>query len=186
MKAVLDACVLFPTVLREILIGAAERGLYDPVWSPRILEEWRRAAARLGPDQQAVAGAEIALLEAAWPHASAADDGTRAAGFDWPDPADRHVAETALAAGAGVIVTANLRDFPRRVAGALALEVIHPDAFLLRLFDASPDAVAASVAASHARAQDAGGAIALPALLPRARLPRLAKALARCGLAAGR
>ena len=50
MKAVLDACVLYPTVLREILIGVADAGLYTPVWSPRILAEWRHAAARLGAD----------------------------------------------------------------------------------------------------------------------------------------
>ena len=71
MKAVLDACVLYPTVLREILILAAEAGLYEPVWSDRILAEWRHAAARLG--QGEVAGAEIALLRAARPGAAAPD-----------------------------------------------------------------------------------------------------------------
>ena len=49
MKAVLDACVLYPTVLREILIGVADAGLYQPLWSARILDEWRHAAVRLGP-----------------------------------------------------------------------------------------------------------------------------------------
>ena len=39
MKAVLDACVLFPTVLREILSGVAAKGLYEPLWSDRILRE---------------------------------------------------------------------------------------------------------------------------------------------------
>ena len=95
MKAVLDACVLYPTVLREILIGVADAGLYTPVWSPRILAEWRHAAARLGADAEAVAGAEIALLTRAHAQASIPDDGMAAEGFDWPDPADRHVAEAA-------------------------------------------------------------------------------------------
>ena len=31
-KILLDACVLYPTVLREILIGVAARGLYRPLW----------------------------------------------------------------------------------------------------------------------------------------------------------
>ena len=39
MKAVLDACVLYPTILREILQAAAEAGLYQPVFSDRILRE---------------------------------------------------------------------------------------------------------------------------------------------------
>ncbi|HRO14243.1 MAG TPA: PIN domain-containing protein [Paracoccus sp. (in: a-proteobacteria)] len=73
MKAVLDACVLYPTVLREILIGAAEAGLFQPVWSARILAEWRHAAARLGGDQETVAGAEIALLRARHRQAEVAD-----------------------------------------------------------------------------------------------------------------
>lgn len=177
MKAALDACVLYPTVLREILIGAADAGLYAPVWSARILSEWQHAAARLGPDQQAVAGAEIALLRLARPDAEAPDDGTAAAGFDWPDPADRHVAEAALAAGAGLIVTANLRDFPRRVLGALGLQAVHPDAFLLDLHRRDPDAIAATVAAAHRKASALGGPMKLRDLMARARLPRLAKAL---------
>ncbi|MEY3307771.1 MAG: hypothetical protein RLZZ413_1809, partial [Pseudomonadota bacterium] len=48
MKIVLDACVLYPTVLREILIGVARAGLYTPLWSDRILEEWARATRKLG------------------------------------------------------------------------------------------------------------------------------------------
>ena len=178
MKAALDACVLYPTVLREILIGAAERGLFAPVWSARIMAEWQHAAGRLGPDQQAVAGAEIALLRLAYPGAEAPDDGTAAAGFDWPDPADRHVAEAALAAGATIIVTANLRDFPRRVLAALGLSAVHPDAFLLDLHRRQPDAVAASVHAAHDKAVALGGATTLRDLMARARLPRLGKALA--------
>lgn len=181
MKAVLDACVLYPTVLREILIGAADAGLYAPVWSARILDEWRHAAARLGPDQAAVAGAEIALLRLAHPQAEVADDGATAAGFDWPDPADRHVVEAALAGRAGLVVTANLRDFPGRALSALGLRALHPDAFLLDLWRRDPDPVAASVQAAHAKAQAMGGAMPLRDLMARARLPRLARALARGG-----
>lgn len=177
MKAVLDACVLYPTVLREILIAAAESGLYVPVWSARILAEWAHAAARLGPDQAAVAGAEIALLRAAWPGAEAADDGDRAAGYDWPDPADRHVAEAALDAGAGVIVTANLRDFPRRAMAGLGLTPLHPDEFLLKLHRHDAPLVAAAVRAAHDKAQALGGPMPLRDLMARSRLPRLGKAL---------
>ncbi|ARJ69870.1 RSP_2648 family PIN domain-containing protein [Paracoccus contaminans] len=177
MKAVLDACVLYPTVLREIVIGTAGAGLFQPVWSARILAEWRRAAARLGPAQADVAGAEIALLSAAWPQAEASGEGSRAAGHDWPDPADRHVAEAALAGDAALIVTANLADFPRRVLADLGLAAVHPDAFLLSLYRSDPAPVAAAVGAAHERAERLGGPVPLRALLARARLPRLSKAL---------
>ena len=47
-----------------------------------------------------------------------------------PDPDDQHVLDAALSAGASVLLTFNLADFP---ASALPphLQVVHPDAFLV-------------------------------------------------------
>ena len=174
VKAILDACVLFPTVLREILIEAAGAGLYAPVWSRRILDEWRHAAARQNLD----AGVEIALTEARFPQAMTEGAGD-ARGLDLPDPADRHVVETALAAGASRIVTANLRDFPRGALAAVGLSAIHPDEFLRDLYLTAPDPVVAAVRASEIRARAAGGGLTRKELMRRARLPRLAKAMDR-------
>jgi hypothetical protein len=177
MRAVLDANVLYPTILREILTDLAGRGLYQPLWSARILGEWRRAAARLGTDGDAVAGAEIALLRARFPAAEMADDGTAAIDLDFPDPADRHVVEAALAGGASLIVTANLRDFPQRMMESLGLRAIHPDAFLLNLLAADPAAVRAATDTALAKAQTLGGELTLPLMLKKLRLPRLSRAL---------
>ena len=58
--AVYDACVLYPTVLREILQGAAAAGLYQPVWSERMLREWVLATAKLGPEAPGIAAAATA------------------------------------------------------------------------------------------------------------------------------
>ena len=44
MKVLIDTCVLYPTVMRQMLLGAAEHGLFIPLWSDQILEEWARAA----------------------------------------------------------------------------------------------------------------------------------------------
>ncbi|SCX98209.1 RSP_2648 family PIN domain-containing protein [Paracoccus tibetensis] len=177
MRAVLDANVLYPTILREILSDLAGRGLFQPLWSARILGEWRHAAARLGPEGDAVAGAEIALLRARFPKAEMADDGTAAIDLDFPDPADRHVVEAALAGGAPLIVTANLRDFPQRIMAGLGLRAIHPDAFLLDLLAADPAAVRGATDAALAKAQALGGDLTLPAMLKKLRLPRLLRAL---------
>ena len=177
MRAVLDANILFPTILREILADLGAAGLYDPVWSARILEEWRRAAARLGSDQEVVAGAEIALLTDRFPDAIAADDGVRTIDMTFPDPADRHVVEEALDAAAPLIVTANLRDFPRSLMARLDLRATHPDLFLLDLHDRDPSAVDQAVDAARDKAARLGGAMSRAEMLRRCRLPRLAKRL---------
>jgi len=174
MKAVLDACVLYPTILREILSDVAAAGLFQPVWSQRILDEWRMAADR----QNLAAGVEIALLQDRFPQAMVLPSGG-AEGLDLPDPADRHVVEAALASGAAQIVTANLRDFPRGALAAVGLHAIHPDEFLRDLFLAAPDPVLAAVAATEARARLGGSALTRKELMRRARLPRLAKSMER-------
>ena len=179
MKAVLDACVLYPTVLREILIGAAVAGLYVPLWSERILEEWARATAKLGPGEQAFARREIAALKAAFPGACVTRHQGLEARLYLPDENDIHVLATAIAGGADAIITLNASDFPRGVLAGEGLARRDPDGFLWELWSHHPGVIAAVAEAARARAETA---LATPqpmrALLKRARLPRLGKALA--------
>lgn len=178
MKLCLDACVLYPTVLREILMGAASEGLFAPLWSARICEEWRRAAERLSPGDGAVAEGEIARLNFRWPEAQVPHDPALEARLWLPDPADIHVLATAIAGEAEGIVTLNLRDFPIRELAAYGLTPRHPDAFLHDLWLESPETVMRVVAGVHAEAERlAGQTLDLRRLMKRARLPRLGKAL---------
>lgn len=62
-------------------------------------------------------------------------------GLALPDPNDRHVLAAAIRAGASVIVTCNLADFPPHVLGELDIEAQHPDDFILHLLDLTPDLV---------------------------------------------
>lgn len=177
MIAVLDACVLYPTVLRQILFGCAERGLFAPVWSDRLLEEWTRAAARNGgaSDEQ-IARAEAASATRRFPsaRAPAGDE----APLWLPDPADVHVLATAIVSGANTIITQNLKDFPARELSGHDVRAIAPDPFLMDLWLQAPDPVAQAVTHTHAEAcRLSGQNLPLRALLKRARLPRLGKAL---------
>lgn len=175
MRVFLDTCVLYPTVLREILLGVAGAGLYTPCWSPRVLEEWARAAARLGPGF--TARAEIARLREGWPGAEVAPRAGDLGRLHLPDPDDVHVLASAIAAGADLLCTFNARDFPRHTLAPEGLERVDPDQFLARL---GPDPRIAAVAARvHAEAERLSGEALSPrALLKRARLPRLGKRLA--------
>lgn len=178
MKILIDACVLYPTVMREILLGAAGAGLFQPVWSARILEEWARAAAKLGDVQAAFARGEIAMLAVRWPDAICPATPDVEASLFLPDPDDRHVLASAIHCKAGEIVTMNLRDFPRRVLGEYDLSAVHPDAFLCRLRDQAPEDIEKVVAAVRSEAERLSGEEKpLRPLLKKARLPRLGKAL---------
>ncbi len=88
MRALLDACVIYPTVLREVLVGCAALGLYEALWSERILEEWARATIKLGPEAEVHARGEVAVLKANFPKASiqprAGDMARSPARTTWP------------------------------------------------------------------------------------------------------
>lgn len=180
LRVLLDACVLYPTVMREILLGAAGEGLYEPLWSERLLEEWARAAARLGPAGEAVARGEIAALRAGWPRAIV----TGTEGLErrlWlPDPDDVHVLAAAVAGSADVILTMNAKDFPRSVLAEEGLQRLDPDQFLAGLAESHPEAMARIVGQSVALASRLSGEEwTARSLLKKARLTRFGKTLER-------
>ena len=42
VKATLDACVLYPAPVRDLLLYLADAGLFLPFWSKQINDEWIR------------------------------------------------------------------------------------------------------------------------------------------------
>ena len=182
MKAVLDACVLFPTVLREILLGVAARGLYQPVWSERILCEWVRATAKLGEVAAVEAEAQATLVRLAFPQAMTRAQPNIEARLLLPDPADVHVLAVAIAAQADAIITFNAQDFPRPVLADEGLIRLDPDQLLCQLHAQHPGEVAQVVADVHATAERMlGEVIPLKSLMKRAQLRRLGKAIQAAG-----
>ena len=178
MKVMIDACVLYPTLLRELVIGWAAAGGFTPLWSERILEEWRRAAARNGPQDAGIAGLEIEGLKAMFPGASVAVSPATQAALSLPDPDDSHVLAAAIDAEADELMTLNVRDFPTNALAAYGIIRRHPDEFLLEALHADPQRMGALVDAAMARAQSFGiDTSDRRKLLKRAKLPRFAKAL---------
>ncbi len=178
MKAVLDACVLFPTILREILQGAGEAGLYEPIWSERILGEWTSSSRKLGPGAQLVAEGEAALFRAAFPRGKTAPQPAIEARLVLPDEGDLHVLATAIAGHADAIVTFNASDFPGHMLAAEGITRRDPDGFLWELHSRAPETIATLVEASRAKAAAlSGNIVTSKAMLKRLRLYRLAKAL---------
>ncbi|MEO3414749.1 PIN domain-containing protein [Roseovarius sp. CAU 1744] len=180
MRILLDTCVIYPTVMRQMILGVAARGVFTPLWSARIIEEWQRAAVKLGPDGVAQAGAEAALLAARWPGAEVSYPPSLEARLWLPDPADIHVLAAAITGSADLILTLNARDFPRNALAEEGLSRADPDGFLHGIWQAQPDLVAEVAAEVLAKANRLSGKTwTLRALLKKARLPRLAKALSQ-------
>jgi predicted nucleic acid-binding protein len=180
VKAVLDTCVIYPTVMREMLLGVAATGAFEPLWSERILEEWARAAMKLGPEGEAQARGEAALLGARWPNARVTWAPSLEARLWLPDIHDVHVLAAAVAGSADVIVTLNAKDFPRGVLAEDGLSRADPDGFLLGFWQADQAGVEAVAAGVLQQARRLSGAEwSARRLLKKARLPRLAKAVSR-------
>ena len=176
---VLDACVLYPTVMRRILLGLAETGLFQPIWSSRILDEWARAAVRNHPDQGDIVAGEIAVCAGLWPESNVEPVPAVIDRLTLPDPDDTHVLATAVAAGSPLIVTLNLKDFPRRTLAPEGVEAQHPDQFARDLMDENEDALRITVEAVRVEAERLSGQNRpVRKLLKKARMPRLGKALA--------
>lgn len=177
-RLLLDTCVIYPTVMREILLGVAKTGAFQPMWSERILEEWARAARKIGPTGEAQARGEIALVRAAWPKAEVTWKPSLEDRLYLPDAADTHVLAAAIAGSADAIVTMNAKDFPRHILAEEGLERVDPDTLLRGEWERAPEVVAAVAEAVRQEAERLSGeAWDMRRLLKKARLPRLAKAL---------
>ncbi|WP_298917962.1 RSP_2648 family PIN domain-containing protein [uncultured Roseobacter sp.] len=178
MRIVVDTCVLYPTVMREMVLGVAAQGAFEPVWSARILEEWARAAIKLGAAGEAQARAEIALLRAKWPKAEAKPTPHLDMSLWLPDADDIHVLATAVSTSSDAIMTLNNKDFPKGVLAEEGLQRVNPDGFLYLDWQTNPARVETVAQAVLREARRLSGhPWDMRPLLKKARLPRLAKAL---------
>lgn len=137
--AVLDACVLVPISLADTLLRLAERGLYQPLWSVRILEEAQRDVAHVHPDLDPERiGRRFTDLDAAFVDSCVRGWEPLVDAITLPDPDDRHVVAVGIRGSASAVVTANLQDFPEVVLEAVGMHPVHPDDFLLDQLDLAP------------------------------------------------
>src|SRR5688572_28765472 len=102
---ILDACTMYPMLVRDVLLTLAAHEFFSPKWSLKIRDEWtRNLAARLRektcPDPQAQVGKISRAVTAAFPDAEVVTELTETPVLEPVDPKDRHVVMTAIAAHA--------------------------------------------------------------------------------------
>ncbi len=133
---VLDACVLYPARLRDLLMHLGLVGLYQPKWSDRIHDEWCRNLYLNRPDiGPQVLERTVELMNTALPDANVTGYESLITDLRLPDENDRHVLAAAIRAKAEVIVTLNQKDFPAEILSSFDIEALHPDEFIFDLFD---------------------------------------------------
>jgi len=146
VTAVYDANILYPAPLRDLFIRIAQSGLVRARWTDTIHDEWIRNVLKDNPNlsDERLARTRTLMNEAV--------RDCLVTGYEvlidslgLPDPDDRHVLAAAVRAGAQVIVTCNLKDFPAETLARFDIEAQHPDDFLVGLMDLAPGGICAVV-----------------------------------------
>lgn len=137
--ALLDACILYPAPLRDLLLHVADIGLYLPKWTDQIQQEWTR---NLLLNRSDLTTGQLSrtreAMNRAFPDATIHNYEWLIDSLHLPDLNDRHVLAAALRGQANLIVTANLKDFPSGYIRQFDIEVKHPDQFLAGLLETNP------------------------------------------------
>jgi predicted nucleic acid-binding protein len=141
----LDANVLYSRSLRDYILYAAEDMLISVAWSRRILDEMLEHLMANLPTFTAESGEILIQLMNDYfpvaqinPSVKHFDDLRQ---YDLPDEGDRHVLAAALAAGANILCTSNVKDFPDEVMVELDIKVITPDRLLAQMIEENPEAM---------------------------------------------
>ncbi len=134
--SVLDACVLYPPTLRDLLMWLAAAMVFEPRWTEDIHAEWIR---NVLVDNSDITPAQLERTRRLMDQVS---ENSCVTGYDkhipaliLPDPDDRHVLAAAIEANASVIVTFNVSDFPVICLEPHHVQAMHPDEYLVALLD---------------------------------------------------
>ena len=142
-SAVLDACVLVPMSLCDLLLRLAEDpAMYRPLWSEQILAEMAKALKTKLHRSAAAVAYRREQMNKAFPEAMvAAPDALAEALVCIPDQDDRHVLAAAIVGHANVIVTQNTKHFPNTCLEQYGVLCQTADDFLMHQYHLSEQVV---------------------------------------------
>jgi len=152
--ALLDACVLYSATMRDVFVELAVKDLFRAKWSADIHREWIEAVLRDQPHR------DRAALERTRDLMDAHTRDCIVTGYEplipmlnLPDLNDRHVLAAAIVGRCDVIVTENLKDFPREALDPFGTEAQHPDEFLSNHLDLAPGVFCGAIQRVRTRLQ---------------------------------
>ncbi len=140
--AILDACVLYPAPIRDILLNLADLGLFAPKWSEIIQEEWIRNLVKNRPGLNRQKLKRTAqTMNAAFPDAEVNSFEELIDLIELPDLGDRHVLAAGIKCKADAIITFNIKDFPPEYLDKYDIDVYTPNEFIKLLNRLNPISV---------------------------------------------
>lgn len=152
LTAVLDTCALYSGLRRDFLLSLVAEGVYRLVLTEDILFEIEYVEVRkltgLGTEHS-VAEMRAAQLAGQLRKNFDIESGSRTslvAPVGLPDPDDEHLIAAAIAGGAEVIVTENLKDLPDHLLPA-GIRALGPQDFLHDMVCADPHQAARALSA---------------------------------------
>lgn len=126
-KVVLDANVLYPAPVRDLLLNLADLEIVTPYWSKVIQEEWVRNLLLNRPDLTLVKlKRTVKIMNLAFPGADVIEFEDLIDELELPDSNDRHVLAVAIKCKAKAIITFNKKDFPKKYVNQYNIEVFTP------------------------------------------------------------
>lgn len=129
--ALLDANVLYPAPMRDLLMQLAVTDLFKAKWTADIQREWIDALVRNEPQRdRAALGCTRYLMDKATRDCLVTGYAALIPTLALPDKNDRHVLAAAIVDRYDVIVTRHLKHFPYAVLANFGIEAQHPDEFL--------------------------------------------------------
>jgi predicted nucleic acid-binding protein len=141
-----DANILFSRTLRDYVLYGDDVGGFEVRWSPAILAEMsRNLCAKRGLSLEQTDRLEQlmnAFLDDALVEVRVADE-ELVESVDM-DPKDRHVLAAALSAGADIVLTDNVKHFPREWMAQRRIVLLTSAEFFVRVLDEAPDAMRAA------------------------------------------
>lgn len=140
--ALFDACVLYPAPLRDLLMHLALTDLFRAKWTEEIHDEWIRNVLINRPDltKDQLQRTRV-LMNSHVRDCLVIGYQDLIPSLTLPDMNDRHVLAAAICAGADVIVTSNLKDFPVDTLNQYGIEAQHPDEFITHLINLAPPVI---------------------------------------------
>lgn len=133
-EALLDANVLFPAAVRDILLHFADVNLFQPKWTNEINKEWIESLIHKSSHfTKAKLIRTRNQMNIAFPDANITQYESLISDLSLPDKNDLHILAAAIKGKVDAIVTFNIKDFPATIVKKFGIEVIHPDEFVENL-----------------------------------------------------